>query len=217
MCPHEREAEGNSRQTQREEGDVGVEAETGGRTVIVLFSKNFFWGLNDEHAAIAMELGVPAVRFGVIIWTPQLWPRSHRTTKIQDQQHSENSELYVTALAASRAGSQPSLPPDSWQQFKVTQLPCLSLSANTYSPAPLPFSNSNCWGSAGHTAVQLETSLPRLPFREACPSNLSQWDTTRTMCVLRSKLLTHPPPLHPEIYKVDWWSPFHSQAEEDNF
>ena len=40
MCPHEREAQGDSRQTQREEGDVKVEAEIGGRIVIVLFSKN---------------------------------------------------------------------------------------------------------------------------------------------------------------------------------
>lgn len=33
-CPHEREAEGDSRQTQREEGDVKVEAEIRGRLVI---------------------------------------------------------------------------------------------------------------------------------------------------------------------------------------
>lgn len=33
-CPHEREAEGDSRQTQRQEGDVKVEAEIGGRLVI---------------------------------------------------------------------------------------------------------------------------------------------------------------------------------------
>ena len=41
-CSHEREAQGNSRQTHREESDVKVEAEIGGRIVIVLFSKNFF-------------------------------------------------------------------------------------------------------------------------------------------------------------------------------
>lgn len=44
---------------------------------------------------LAVELGDPVVRFGVAILTPQLCPRRHRVSKIQDQQHSENFEIYV--------------------------------------------------------------------------------------------------------------------------